>query len=53
MVVATTKYGTMATHTGTLAEVMGVIGSYRPSDIVAFVYNSTSSIYVAVTKLMH
>jgi uncharacterized NAD-dependent epimerase/dehydratase family protein len=42
MVVATVSYGTVNTHTGTLAEVAGVIGALPSSKIISVFYNGTN-----------
>ena len=42
MVVASVNYGTMNSHTGTLAEVMGVIGSIPHFKVVSIFFNGTN-----------
>jgi len=48
MTVATTKYGSWVTHTGTLAEVAAAlnVGNVKPQNIAAIFYDG--SVYVAV-----
>jgi len=42
MVVTTANYGTLKSHTGTLAEVMGAIKGISPSAVIAIFYNGTN-----------
>lgn len=42
MVVTTENYGTMVTHTGTRAEVMGAIKGKPPSDVIQIYYNGSN-----------
>ena len=50
MVVASVDYGTISSHTGTLAEVMGAINGKSTTAIIAIFYNGTNITAVVRTK---